>query len=291
MPDIGIVLSTVVSGVLLGGMLALTALGLSIVLGVMRLVNLAHGDFLVVGAYAGLFFLKLTGVDPLLGLPVIALLVAALAIPLYRLLLAPLADRGPEAQMMTMFAVSIILENVFVLAFSADTRAIERDYATLPLTVGPVTVPLIYVIGFAIAVTLILAVHWLISRTGFGRDLRASAADAQAAETLGVDVRRVQMLSFALGAACAGVGGTLIGAAFQFGPSSGGAYLLNSLAIVVLGGLGNVLGTLVGGLVLGFLQSIGGLTLGDGYRDLVGMALFLLVLAFRPAGFLARAPS
>jgi len=285
------IFDTILQGVLLGGLYALFAAGLALIFGVMRLVNLAHGDFLVVGAYAGLFFLKFTGVDPLLGLPVIALLVAALAIPLYRLLLAPLADRGPEAQMMTMFAVSIILENVFVLAFSADTRAIERDYATLPLTVGPVTVPLIYVIGFAIAVTLILGVHWLISRTGFGRDLRASAADAQAAEILGVDVRRVQMLSFALGAACAGVGGTLIGAAFQFGPSSGGAYLLNSLAIVVLGGLGNVLGTLVGGLVLGFLQSIGGLTLGDGYRDLVGMALFLLMLAFRPDGFLARARS
>jgi branched-chain amino acid transport system permease protein len=291
MPDVGTVLSTIVSGILLGGMLALTALGLSIVLGVMRLVNLAHGDFLVVGAYAGLFFLRLTGIDPLLGLPVIALFVAALAVPLYQLLLAPLAARGAEAQMMTMFAVSIILENAFVLGFSADTRSIERDYATLPLTLGPVTVPLIYVIGFAIAVTLILLVHWLISRTRFGRDLRASAADAQAAETLGVDVKRVQMLTFALGAACAGVGGTLIGAAFQFSPSSGGAYLLNSLAIVVLGGLGNVLGTLVGGLVLGFLQSIGGLTLGDGYRDLVGMALFLLVLAFRPDGFLARGRS
>jgi branched-chain amino acid transport system permease protein len=291
MPDVGTVLSTIVSGMLLGGMLALTALGLSIVLGVMRLVNLAHGDFLVVGAYAGLFFLKFTGIDPLLGLPLIALFIAALAVPLYRLLLAPLANRGAEPQMMTMFAVSIILENAFVLAFSADTRSIERDYATLPLTLGPVTVPLIYVIGFAIAVTLILVVHWLISRTRFGRDLRASAADAQAAETLGVDVKRVQMATFALGAACAGVGGTLIGAAFQFGPSSGGAYLLNSLAIVVLGGLGNVLGTLVGGLVLGFLQSIGGLTLGDGYRDLVGMALFLLVLAFRPDGFLARGRS
>ena len=132
MPDIGVALSTIVSGVLLGGMLALTALGLSIVLGVMRLVNLAHGDFVVVGAYVGLFFLKFTGVDPLLGLPVIALIVAALAIPLYRLLLAPLAERGPEAQMMTMFAVAIILENAFVLGFSADTRSIERDYATPP---------------------------------------------------------------------------------------------------------------------------------------------------------------
>jgi branched-chain amino acid transport system permease protein len=242
----------------------------------------------VVGAYTGLFFLQFTGIDPLLGLPVIAVFVAALSVPVYRFLLAPLAERGPEAQMMTMFAISIILENVFVLAFSADTRSIARDYATLPLALGPVTIPLIYVIGFAISVVMILLVHWLISRTGFGRDLRASAADAQAAATIGVDVKRVQMLTFALGAACAGVGGTLIGAAFQFSPSSGGAYLLNSLAVVVLGGLGNVLGTLAGGLVLGVLQSLGGLTLGDGYRDLVGMALFLLVLAFRPDGFLAK---
>ena len=99
------------------------------------------------------------------------------------------------------------------------------------------------------------------------------------------------MLTFALGAACAGVGGVLIGAAFQFAPSSGGAYLLNTLAVVVLGGLGNVLGALVGGVALGVLQSLGGLRSGDGYRDLVGMALFLIVLAFRPDGFLARGRS
>jgi branched-chain amino acid transport system permease protein len=288
MPDIGIVTSTIISGITLGGMLGLTALGLSIVLGVMRLVNLAHGDFLVLGAYSGLFFLQFSGIDPILGLPLIALFLGLLSIPVYHFLLAPLAGRGAEAQMMTMFAISIILENAFVLGFSADTRSIARDYATLPLTWGPVTVPLIYVIGFAISVVSILGVHWLISRTGFGRDLRASAADAQAAATVGVDVKRVQMLTFALGAACAGAGGTLIGAAFQFGPSSGGAYLLNSLAVVVLGGLGNVLGTLFGGLVLGVLQSLGGLILGDGYRDLVGMAVFLIVLAFRPDGFLAK---
>jgi len=286
--DPGVAASTIAAGVLLGGVLGLTALGLSIILGVMRLVNLAHGEFLLVGAYAGLFFLQSTGVDPLLGLPAIALFVAALAIPLYRVLLQPLADRGAEAQMMTMFAVSIILQNAFVLAFSADTRSIAVSYAALPLTVGPVTVPLMYLIGFAISAVAIIAVHWLVSRTGFGRDLRASAADAEAAMTLGVDVRRVQMLTFALGAACAGVGGVLIGAAFQFTPSSGASYLLNSLAIVVLGGLGNVIGTLVGGVALGALQSLGALALGDGYRDVVGMALFLAVLAFRPEGFLGR---
>lgn len=291
MPDLDVALNTIASGVLLGGILGLTALGLSIVLGVMRLVNLAHGQFLVVGAYAGLYFLRYTGVDPLIALPAIALVVGLVAIPLYRLLLQPLAERGAEARMMTMFAISIILENAFVMGFSADTRSIALDYATLPLMLGPITVPLIYVIGFAISAVCVLAVHWLVAYTSFGRDLRASASDADAASTLGVDVKRVQMLTFALGVGCAAVGGVLIGAAFQFSPSSGGPYLLNSLAVVVLGGLGNVLGALAGGVALGVLQSLGGLALGDGYRDLVGMALFLIVLALRPDGFLARGRS
>lgn len=288
MPDIGVATGIVVSGILLGGMLGLAALGLSIVLGVMRLVNLAHGEFLLIGAYAGFFFFQYSGIDPLLGLPAIALFAAALAIPVYRILLQPLAKRGAEAQMMTMFGVSIILQNAFVLGFSADTRSIAVSYAATPLTVGPVTVPVIYLIGFAISVVTILIVHWLVSSTSFGRDLRASAVDPDAAAALGVDVRRVQMLTFALGMACAGIGGVLIGAAFQFTPSSGAAYLLNSLAIVVLGGLGNVIGALFGGIALGALQSLGGLALGDGYRDVVGMALFLAVLAFRPEGFLGR---
>jgi branched-chain amino acid transport system permease protein len=288
LPEFADALSSLVSGALLGGILALTALGLSIVLGVMRLVNLAHGAFLVFGAYVGLFFLAYTGVDPLIGLPLIAAFVGALAIPIHRFLLAPLAGRGPEAQMMTMFALAIIMENLFVLRFSADTRAIALDYATRPLTLGPITVPLIYVVGFAISVALIALVHMLVTRTAFGRDLRASSDDPQAASTLGVDVRRTQTLTFALGAACAAAGGVLIGAAFQFNPSSGGDYLLNGLAVVVLGGLGNVLGALIGGLALGVLQSLGGLALGDGYRDLVGMAVFLVVLAFRPAGIWSR---
>jgi branched-chain amino acid transport system permease protein len=286
MPGPDVILNALISGVLMGGMLALTALGLSIILGVMRLVNLAHGEFLVAGAYAGLFLLQWTGIDPLLGLVLIGLVLAAIAYPIYRFLLAPLAGKGAEAAMMTMFGLSIILQNVFVLLFSADTRAIERDYASVPLEFGPVSVPQIYVIGFAISVTLTLAVHLLIARTRFGSDLRASADLPQAAAIIGINVGRVHALTFCLGAACAGIGGTLIGVALSFTPTSGATYLLTDFAVIVLGGLGNVFGTLIGGMVLGILQSFGGLTLGDGYRDLVGLVLFLAMLSLRPQGFL-----
>jgi branched-chain amino acid transport system permease protein len=285
--NVDVLASSLASGFLLGGILALTALGLSIVLGVMRLVNLAHGEFLVGGAYAGLFLLKLTGIDPLIGLILIGGFIALVALPIYRFLLMPVAESGVEAPMMTTFGVSIILQNLFILWFSADTRAIERDYATAALTVGPVTVAWIYLIGFLISVVAILLVHGLVSRTAFGRDLRASAADPGAAAIIGVDVRRVHLVTFALGAACAGIGGTLIGIAFSFTPSSGATYLLTDFAIVVLGGLGNILGTLIGGITLGVLQSIGGVALGDGYRDLVGLVVFLVALTFRPQGLLS----
>ena len=285
--SVEVVGSSVASGFLLGGILALTALGLSIVLGVMRLVNLAHGELLVGGAYAGLYLLQLTGIDPLLGLVLVGAFIALLSVPVYRFLLAPLAGTGAEAPMMTTFGISIILQNVFILFFSADTRSIERNYATAALTIGPVTVALIYLIGFLISVVVIVLVHLLVSRTGFGRDLRASATDAGAAAAVGVDVRRVHLLTFALGAACAAIGGTLIGITFSFTPTIGAGYLLTDFAIVVLGGLGNIFGTLVGGVMLGVLESFGAVVLGDGYRELIGLLVFLIALALRPQGLLA----
>jgi len=286
--SVEVVGSSVASGFLLGGILALTALGLSIVLGVMRLVNLAHGELLVGGAYAGLFLLQLTGIDPLLGLVLVGAFIALLSVPVYRFLLAPLAGTGAEAPMMTTFGISIILQNVFILVFSADTRSIERNYATAALTIGPVTVAWIYLIGFLISVVVIMLVHLLVSRTGFGRDLRASATDAGAAAAIGVDVRRVHLLTFALGAACAAIGGTLIGITFSFTPTIGAGYLLTDFAIVVLGGLGNIFGTLVGGVMLGVLESFGAVVLGsDGYRELIGLLVFLIALALRPQGLLA----
>ena len=284
LPDLSVVTSSLASGLLLGGMLALTALGLSIALGVMKLVNLAHGELLVGGAYLGYFLTHVAGVDPLLGLPLVALAAAAIALPFHRVLIRPLAGKGMEAPMMTMFGVSIILQNLYLLAFSADTRAIETPYAAQPLRFGPVTVPEIYAIGFVVSVLLALGVHALVTRSAFGRDLRAAATDPTAAAVMGVDVGRVHALTFALGATCAAMGGVLIGTAFSFTPSTGSTYLLMSFAVVVMGGIGNIFGTLVAGITLGLLQSVGALLFGDGYRDLVGLVLFLLALTLRPQG-------
>ena len=284
MPNFDVVLSGLLSGFLLGGILALIALGLSISLGVMRLVNLAHGELLVCGAYLSWFLLSWLGIDPIAGLLLVGAIMAVIALPFQQLLIAPLAGKGMEAPMMTMFGVSIILQNALLLAFSADTRTLEAPYAARPLHIGPLTVPQIYVIGFAVSVVVVWLVHVLVARTAFGRELRASSADPTAAAAMGVDVKRVHALTFSLGAACAAMGGVLIGTAFSFTPSTGATYLLISFAVVVLGGVGNIFGTLVAGIAMGLLQSLGAIFLGDGYRDLVGLVLFLIVLAVRPQG-------
>lgn len=280
--------SNIVSGVLLGGILALIALGLSITLGVMRLINLAHGEILVGGAYVALLLGLSTGMDPLVALPLVGVAVACIALPVQRYLLAPVADKGAEAPMMTSFAVSLILQNLFLAWFSADTRSIGQSYSTTPIPIAGLTVPLIYVIGFVISIAVIILVWLLVNRSAFGRDLRASALDSVAAASVGVDVRKVHALTFALGAGCAAMGGVLIGVAFSFTPTTGASYLLTSFAVVVLGGMGSILGTLAAGITLGLMQSIGALILGDGYRDLVGLVLFLAILAIRPDGLFGR---
>ena len=284
MPSLDVVASGLLSGFLLGGILALTALGLSITLGAMRLVNLAHGELLIGGAYLGYFMLNHLGIDPILGLLLVGGVMALMAWPFQQLLIAPLTGKGMEAPMMTMFGVSIILQNLFLLAFTADTRTIDTSYAAKPFSLGRFTVSEIYLIGFVVSVVLVGLVHLLVTRTRFGRDLRASTADAMAASVMGVDVQRVHTLAFAMGAACAAMGGVLLGTAFSFSPNSGATYLLISFAVVVLGGVGNVFGTLVAGISMGLLQSFGALVFGDGYRDLVGLVLFLLALALRPQG-------
>lgn len=287
-PDGTELLQATTTGILLGGLFAVTALGLSLVLGVMRLVNLVHGEFVVIGAYLASLFLGAAGVDPLLSLPVVALGCAALAYPMHRVLLRPLAGHGPEAPLLTTFALSVIAQNLFILAFTGDTRSIDRPYTRSNVDLGGVTIPTIYLIAFGISAAVFVAVHLVVTRTAFGRRLRAGSEDPQAAVVLGVNTGRLHATTYALGGAVAGLGGGLVGMTFSFTPTSGSQYLLTGFAVVVLGGLGSVVGTAVGGILLGAAEAWGALLFGDGYRLFVGLVAFLVVLAIRPQGLFGR---
>jgi branched-chain amino acid transport system permease protein len=210
--------------------------------------------------------------------------VAGVGFVVQRWALSPLVRHGDEPALLTTFSLSIIGQNLFIILFTADSRLINRSYGFRALRIGAVSVPEIYLISFAAALVIFGAVHLLMQHTAFGRQVRASAEDPVAAAVVGVRVRRVHALTFALAAGCAAIGGVLAGIAFSFDATTGTSYLLTGFAVVVLGGLGSVAGTLGGGIVLGVVESVGAAVFGDGYLDFIGLMVFLVILALRPQG-------
>ena len=281
--------TAIVTGILLGGLFAVTALGLSLVFGVMRLINLVHGELVILGAYLAFELATHASIDPLVALIAVVPAVFLLAYPVQRVLLTPVMRKGAEPALLTTFGLSIIAQNVFVLIFSGDTRSLDAPYATSSLAVAGLNIPTMYVIAFGFALVLCGGAHLVLQRTAAGRAVRASAEDPEAAAVMGVDMRRVYAVIYAVAAACAAVGGVLAGLTFSFDPSSGTTYLLTGFAVVVLGGLGSVKGTFWGGLLLGLVESVGAAFFGDGYRDFVGFVAFLIILGVRPQGLFGRA--
>jgi len=287
-PSLHVFSNALVSGLLLGGLFAVTALGLSLVFGVTRLINLAHGEVLVLGAYVSLALVRALGLDPLLSILIVAPVVFAVAVPIFWLLLAPVMGRGPEPAMLTTFGLSVIAQSLFIMVFSGDSQTLAASYSASSVRVAGLHLPIMYLVSFAFGLGLCVLLDQVIRRTNFGREVRASSEDGEAAAALGVNVRRVHLLVFGIAAACTAIGGVLVGATFAFTPTSGLTYLLSGFAVVVLGGLGSVRGTFLGALGLGLVESVGGSVFGDGYRDLVGFIVFLIVLSLRPQGLFGR---
>jgi branched-chain amino acid transport system permease protein len=289
LPDWSALLQALVTGLLLGGLFALAALGLSLVVGVVRIVNLMHGELVLLGAYAAWLLVGATHLNPLWLAPVAALIVAAIGLPVERYLLHPVAKHGAEAPLLTTFALSIILQNLLVYFLRGDTRSLDSGMNQQRWQLGPVSVPLLYLLAFLVSLAVCLAVHLLITRTAFGRRVRASAENPTDAAVVGVPVRRMHAAVFALAAGVSGLGGALLGMVFAFTPSTGIELLLTGFTVVVLGGLGSVKGTLLGGLALGLIESLGATVLGDGYRLFVGLVTFLVFMVVRPQGLFGRA--
>lgn len=273
----------VVNGLLSGGLYAIIAVGLSLVFGVMGLVNLAHGDIMIVGAYLASLLVGALHVDPLLSLVVVVPVVMLLAYPLQRFVLTGLLRRGLEPPLVATFGVSLLISAALAEVFGGDARSLDAPYASSGFTVADVSIPTIGAITLVLAVVLVVATHLAVSRTQFGAALRAASADPVTAGTMGIDVQRVYALTFAAAAGFAAVAGVLIGVGYSFGPTTGTGYLLIGFTVVVLGGTSGVLGSLWGGLAVGLIQSIGSTLLGGQYRDLVVYLAFLVILLLAPS--------
>ena len=279
------------NGFILGGLYAITALGLSMVFGVMRLVNVVHGELLVLGAYLSLFISTGLGVDPFLATLMVAGALFGIGYLLQLWMFNPLMDRGMEPPLLSAFGLSIIAQSLFLVYWTTNTRTINTSYSQQGFRLGGMNVPVIYLIAFGMSLVLIGGIHLFMTRTYPGKAIRAATQDPETARVMGINVKWVYALTYAIGAATTALGGTLIGMTFSFVPASGLPWLLKGFVIVVLGGMGSVVGTLAGGILLGTAEGVGAAIVGTGYRDMIGLIIFLVVLVVRPTGLFGRAGS
>jgi branched-chain amino acid transport system permease protein len=281
-------MEVVVNAILLGGLYALLALGLSLVFGVLRVVNLAHGELIVGGAYLAYAVVHATHVDPLISLLAVLPVVACAAYVLQRVVLGPVLSRGLETPLVATFGISLILQAMFAGAWTTDAKAIPASYAATGVTIADVRVRTVYVMAFVLAAALAATTQILLTRTRIGVAVRAAAADPGTAASVGINVQHVYAITFAYAAALAAVGGVVIGVAFSLTPSAGTPYLLRGFTVVVLAGLSSPAGTLGAGILIGLVEGIGGQIFGDQYRDLIVYLVFLALLMIRPSGLFSR---
>ena len=281
--------TTVVNGALLGGVYTIVGLGLALIFGVMRLVNLAHAAFLVGGAYLALAVTSRSGLDPLLAMVIVLPVLFCVGYAVQRWLLNTLLVAGSQGALVATFGLLVLVQNVLTLGYGADPRSLAAPYADTGMTVAGIRVRVIYVIGLALAVVCVAGMHLALKRTRLGSALRAATADPVTATSMGVNVEHLYALAFGIGTALAGAGGVVVGVAFAVTPTSGRSYLLLGFTVVVLGGVGSMTGTLAAGLLVGIAEAVAGRAIGGQYADIVVYLAFVALLAFRPQGLLGRA--
>jgi len=277
-----------VNGILLGGLYAVMALGLALVWGVLNIVNLAHGAFIMLGAYLSWHLFTYLGIDPFLSLPINAVVMFGLGYCVQRGLLNLIVRAPMFNTLLITFGLEVVLTYLAQLAFSADFRTINPSYAGNSVALGPLVVPLVRLMAFAIAVVLTFSMWLFLLHTKLGRAIRATAQNLVAARLYGVEPRHLYAVTFGIGIALAGMAGGLYGTVSQINPYIGATLTAKSFAISIIGGLDNPLGVLVGGIVLGIVESLAVLYIGATFGDVASFGLLILVLIVRPSGLLGR---
>jgi len=283
-----LLLQILINGVLLGGLYAVMALGLALVWGVLNIVNLAHGAFIMLGAYLSWHLYTYLGIDPFLGLPITAVVMFAFGYATQRGLLNLVVKAPMFNTLLITFGLEVVLTYLAQLAFSADFRTINPSYAGNSIQLGTVVLPLARLIAFGIAIVLTLAMWLFLLHTRLGRAIRATAQNLVAARLYGVEPRHLYAMTFGIGIGLAGAAGGLYGTVSQINPYIGATLTAKSFAIAIIGGLDNPLGVIVGGLFLGIIESLAVLYIGATFADVASFGVLVLVLIVRPSGLLGK---
>jgi branched-chain amino acid transport system permease protein len=277
---------SLISGILIGGVYALIGIGLTIIFGVMRIINFAHGDLLMLGMYATYFLFTLLKIDPFVSIVVIIPLMFLYGAFLQKIIINRVLNALPQNQILLTIGMGLVMSNTVMLAFTSDYRILSTSYSSASFDLLGISLSSPLVVSFVITVAITAVLYWFLYRTDTGQAIRATAQDREAAQLMGINVSRMSIIAFGIGTALAGTAGALISPTYYIFPQVGSVFTLKAFVITVLGGMGSIVGATLGGVLIGVAESVGGVYAGSGWKDVIVFVLFLLVLLFKPSGLL-----
>jgi branched-chain amino acid transport system permease protein len=283
------ILQLVINGLLLGGMYGLISIGLTLIFGVLEIVNFAHGEFLMLSMYAAFWFFQLYGIDPYLSLVIIIPLFFLLGSAVQRITIQPILNAPPLNQIFMTVGLSMVLQNAALFVWTADYRTMKTSYSALTLKTAGLIISFPRLVAFLLAMAIIAALLIFLKKTYTGKAIRALAQERKAAMLMGINVYRTYQIAFGIGIACVGAAGAMLMPVYFVFPSVGSLFVLIAFVVVILGGYNSLVGSLAGGLIIGVVESFSGFFVSPHLKEAIYFVIFILILLFKPTGLFGRA--
>jgi branched-chain amino acid transport system permease protein len=283
-----VLMQSIISGVLIGGVYALIGIGLTIIFGVMRVINFAHGDIMMIGMYLTYNLFTLIGIDPFASVLITIPLMFLFGGFMQKVFINRVLNSLPQNQILLTIGLGLIMSNTMMLIYTSDYKILTTSYSSSSVNILGISVSEPLFISFIITAAITLLLYWFLLKTDTGQAIRATAQDREAAQLMGINVKKMSIIAFGLGSALAGTAGALIAPTYYIFPQIGSTFTLKAFVITVLGGMGSIVGATLGGVIIGVAESVSAVYISSGWKDVVVFVLFLLVLLFKPAGLLGK---
>ena len=278
------VIQSLLNGVLIGGVYSLIAIGLTLVFGVMKIINFAHGSLMMLGMYVCYWSVALLHLNPYLAILIVIPTLFLVGVLIQKFLINSIITAPEHNQLLLTLGVSLFLENLALFLWTPDYRVMSTPYADINFYLGDISISLVRLAAFALAMLGTAVLFVVLTRTDLGKAIRAASEEPDGAVLMGINVRSIYWISFGIGAACAGVAGAAIAPFFPVYPQVGGLFVITAFVVVVLGGMGNFLGAFVGGIIIGVADSLGAMFLPGSMKSIISFTIFILILLFKPNG-------
>jgi len=278
----------VVYGLIMGSIYALTASGLTFILGVLKIINLSHGEFLMLAMYSAYYLFTGFGIDPFLSIFITTPLLFFFGGFIFYFFIRPVLKSPVINQVLLTVGISIFLQNLALYLFTPDFRTLDLSYSQKTIHMAKLAIGVPHLIAFVVSMSVTACFYWLLKSTDLGRSIRAAAQNREAAILFGINVDRIYLISFSIGAACLGVAGPLLSTFYYVTPGVGAPFLMTAFVVVILGGMGNFLGAFFGGLLIGLTESVGAIFMPGSLSPIVTFIVLIIVLLLKPEGLFGR---